>query len=79
MNNTWPVLGSMCTICDAWNLKKIDSKKAFQEIDQALKNSKDQKMVQHLSKLSETIISIEVPDVAADEELEELWAKENKR
>ena len=67
----------MCTICDQWKEKKITAKQAFALIDKELKTVGKRGGKTHLMKLSEQIISAEVPLNETDAQTDALWADEN--
>lgn len=69
----------MCAICLEWQKQKITSKEAFGAINEMLASSKDKGQVKHLEELSEKIISTEVPETQADEELDKTWSDETYR
>jgi len=63
-------------LCVEWEKQKITSREAFGAINEMLSTTKDKKQVKHLQDLSEKIISAEVPETKADEELEKSWSDE---
>lgn len=67
----------MCSICDDFKNKKIDSKEAFKRIGDAMKKA-DPKTTRHLMSLSDTILDKEVPMPEKDEALEKKWHEENQ-
>ena len=66
----------MCMLCVEWEKQKITSKEAFGAISEMISTTKDKNQVEHLKVLSERIISAEVPETKADEELEKNWSDE---
>lgn len=66
----------MCSICDDFKNKKIDSKEAFERIRNELRDASPKKSL-HLMDLSSTILDYEVPMSEKDEALEKKWHEEN--
>lgn len=68
----------MCSICDDFKTKKINSKEAFAQIADALRDQKDSKKTGHLIELSSTILDTDVPMPERDEAAEKNWQEENE-
>jgi hypothetical protein len=57
----------MCKICSDWKQKKIDNNTTFNKISKILNASQDQKKIDHLIELWETILNSEFPDIRNEE------------
>lgn len=67
----------MCMICVEWQKQKMTAEEAFRAIGEIMNTTKDPKKINHLIKLSDTILNKEVPLSETDKELEKAWTKEN--
>lgn len=62
----------MCSICDDFKTKKINSKEAFAQIADALRSASSKK-TNHLMELSSTILDTDVPMPERDAAAEKNW------
>lgn len=68
----------MCMLCLEWQKNNITAKEAFGAINEMLGTANGDQ-AKHLMDLSERIISSEVPETHADEELDKTWSDETYR